>query len=252
MSIATEIQRLQTAKADIKAAIENKGVIVGDGTIDTYAEKIGEISAGGGGDNPLDYAQTLTFASMNVFGKAVVELNAGKVLDLGRMFYGTTSANKNTIVEHLTINHNGQPISMQEMICTTGSSSDDSILKKLTLNIDTSKCQYFKNFVRGKLGLTIIDGTPIDFSSNIENTITTFSNCHKLTDFRVVKGTIKQSFNISSCYSLSNETLENLIEGLADLTGGTTQTLTLHNTAGKNLTDEQKATITAKNWTLAY
>ena len=47
MSIATEIERLQTAKADIKSAIENKGVTVGDGTIDTYAEKIGEIEVGG-------------------------------------------------------------------------------------------------------------------------------------------------------------------------------------------------------------
>ena len=39
MSIATEIQRLQTAKADIRTAIEEKGVEVGDGLIDTYAEK---------------------------------------------------------------------------------------------------------------------------------------------------------------------------------------------------------------------
>lgn len=49
MSVATEITRLQTAKADIKTAIEEKGVTVGDGTIDTYAEKIAEISSGGQG-----------------------------------------------------------------------------------------------------------------------------------------------------------------------------------------------------------
>lgn len=48
MSIATEIQRLQTAKAEIKSAIEEKGVEVGNGLIDTYAEKISEISGGGG------------------------------------------------------------------------------------------------------------------------------------------------------------------------------------------------------------
>jgi hypothetical protein len=252
MSITTEIQRLKTAKADSKTAIEEKGVQVGDGLIDTYAEKIREISVGSVGDNPLDYARTITFANMNVFGKAVVELNIGKVSNLDRMFYGTTSASKNTIVERLTIIHNGQPTSMQEMICTTGSSSDDSILKKLTLNIDTSKCQYFKNFVRGKYGLTIIDGTPFDFSSNVESTITTFTSCGLLTDFRVVKETIKQSFNISSCNSLSNETIENIIEGLADLTGKETQTLSLSNAVGKKLTDEQKAIITAKNWTLAY
>ncbi len=44
MSIASEITRLQNAKSDIKASIENKGVTVGDGTIDTYASKINEIS----------------------------------------------------------------------------------------------------------------------------------------------------------------------------------------------------------------
>lgn len=49
MSIANEIQRLQSAKANIKSAIEEKGVTVGDGTIDTYAEKISQISSGGGG-----------------------------------------------------------------------------------------------------------------------------------------------------------------------------------------------------------
>lgn len=48
MSIATEIERLQTAKKNIKSAIEEKGVTVGDGNIDTYAQKIGEISVGGG------------------------------------------------------------------------------------------------------------------------------------------------------------------------------------------------------------
>ena len=59
MSVATEIQRLQQAKADIKSAIEEKGVTVGDGTIDTYAEKIGEISGGGSG-LPTDIAEIQT------------------------------------------------------------------------------------------------------------------------------------------------------------------------------------------------
>lgn len=44
MNITSEIERLQTAKASIKTSIENKGVTVGDGTIDTYASKIDEIS----------------------------------------------------------------------------------------------------------------------------------------------------------------------------------------------------------------
>lgn len=52
MSIATEIERLQNAKASMKTAIENKGVEVGDATIDAFADKINEISVGTEG-NPF-------------------------------------------------------------------------------------------------------------------------------------------------------------------------------------------------------
>lgn len=50
MSIASEITRLQTAKADIKAAIEGKGVTVPSAaTLDDYAGYVDTISGGGGG-----------------------------------------------------------------------------------------------------------------------------------------------------------------------------------------------------------
>lgn len=48
MSIANEITRLQTAKADLKTAIMAKGVEVADtDTIDTYASKVDAIESGG-------------------------------------------------------------------------------------------------------------------------------------------------------------------------------------------------------------
>ena len=48
MSIASEITRLQGAKADIKTAIEAKGVTVPSAaSIDTYGTYVGQISAGG-------------------------------------------------------------------------------------------------------------------------------------------------------------------------------------------------------------
>lgn len=50
--INTELSRLQTAKADLKTAIEAKGVTVGGGTIDTYPALIEQISAGGVGSLP--------------------------------------------------------------------------------------------------------------------------------------------------------------------------------------------------------
>ena len=50
MSIASEIERLQEAKADIKSAIENKGVSVpSSALLDTYNTYIAQISGGSSG-----------------------------------------------------------------------------------------------------------------------------------------------------------------------------------------------------------
>ena len=47
MSVATEITRIETAKSNIKTAIENKGVSVpNDALLDTYATYVSQISGG--------------------------------------------------------------------------------------------------------------------------------------------------------------------------------------------------------------
>lgn len=71
-----------------------------------------------------------------------------------------------------------------------------------------------------------------------------------LQDVEFVPGTVRVSIRFPSAY-LTEASIESIINGLADLTGGTAQTLTL-NGVGAKLTDAQKARITAKNWTLAY
>ena len=251
MSIANEIQRLQNAKADIKSAIENKGVTVGDGTIDTYAEKISEISGGGG----VDYSPFLTqarFYSMNDFGKSELELNLQRLTELGSLFYegesGSVEARVNKTVEHLTIN-SGE---ITSMYCSFSTSNyKDTTLKRLTLNIDTSKCTGFYQSFRGRNALEIIDGTPLDFTS-VTSANNTFLSCDNLAEIRFVPNTIKVGFSFASSANLSAESIQSIINGLADLTGGTAKELTLHATVGNKLTDTQKATITAKNWTLVY
>ena len=57
MAISDEIQRLQTAKADLKTAIEAQGVTVPSSTtLDGYAALVGQISGGGGGStNEISY-----------------------------------------------------------------------------------------------------------------------------------------------------------------------------------------------------
>ena len=53
MSVASEITRLQNAKADLKTAIEGKGVTVPSSTkLDGYADLVDSIQQGGGGGDP--------------------------------------------------------------------------------------------------------------------------------------------------------------------------------------------------------
>lgn len=69
MTIAENLQRIQTAKTDIKTAIENKGVNVGDITIDGYAAKIDEITVGGSAEdaNAIKNAEVLTITENGTY-----------------------------------------------------------------------------------------------------------------------------------------------------------------------------------------
>ena len=64
MSIATDLTRLQTAKADLKTAIEGKGVTVPSATkIDGYADLVDSIPSGGGGYSWNEVTMTSSFAN---------------------------------------------------------------------------------------------------------------------------------------------------------------------------------------------
>ena len=66
-----------------------------------------------------------------------------------------------------------------------------------------------------------------------------------------ISGVIGKSISFQDSSLLTNESVQNIIDCLKDLTGTTTQTLTLHADVKAKLTEEQIASITAKNWTLA-
>lgn len=66
------------------------------------------------------------------------------------------------------------------------------------------------------------------------------------------EGCIGKSLAIKDSSKLSAASVQSIIDCLKDLTGQTQQTLTFHATVGANMTDAQKAAITAKNWQLVY
>ena len=68
MSIVSQISRLKNAKSSIKTAIENKGVTVGNGTIDTYASKINKINTEG------DYFGEITESQYGWLGGSITKV----------------------------------------------------------------------------------------------------------------------------------------------------------------------------------
>ena len=114
--------------------------------------------------------------------------------------------------------------------------------------LDFSNCTETYQAFGSATKLTTIDKLIVS-----EKTIfnTPFAGCSLLENLRF-EGVIGGSLNIKSSPLLSGESVQSAIDHLKDLTGQTTQNLTLHATVGGKLTEEQKAAITAKNWTLVY
>ena len=80
MSIASEIARLQNAKANIKTAIENKGVTVGDIKLDAYSAKIDEISTGVEPTGTLEITENGTYdVKQKAYAKVAVPEPSGNI-----------------------------------------------------------------------------------------------------------------------------------------------------------------------------
>lgn len=98
---------------------------------------------------------------------------------------------------------------------------------------------------------TIVEIGEMDIS-NATNVAGMFGYCHGLERISFTPGCIKLSLNFAQSNLLNDASIQSIIDGLADLAGKATQTLTLHATVGGKLTQEQKDAASAKNWTLVY
>ena len=87
MNIAENLKRIVQAKSDIKTAIENKGVFVGDVTIDHYADKIDMIS-GAAGDEKIKLSDGICLSGSTWSTFDMGRYNWSNVHDWGSMFEG--------------------------------------------------------------------------------------------------------------------------------------------------------------------
>lgn len=250
MSIATEIERLQTAKADIKSAIENKGVTVGDGTIDTYAEKISEISGGGSGN--VDYLQYVATIS-GLF--QYCEFPTDTELDLYLPMLFTNSSVVNVINQSFFVAKGLKSVKLKCDVRNVPTIYTNMFNNANTVKmIDLSEFNTMvSNFTQTFAGCSALEEIKGEFDFSQCTTVNyPFSSASNLLEVRFKANTLSLSMPLNACSKLSDGSIQSIIDGLADLTGGTAKTLTLHATVGGKLTDEQKASITAKNWTLVY
>ena len=91
----------------------------------------------------------------------------------------------------------------------------------------------------------------IDFS-NASSCLNCFHLMSALREIRFVPGTIKCNFEIPDSPDLSDDSIQSIVDGFADMTGQDAIKLIVHKTVGGKMTDEQKTTLAAKNVTLVY
>lgn len=118
-------------------------------------------------------------------------------------------------------------------------------LKSIDFVNSTSKVTNFSGLFAGKTVLETVKGLDLSSATNVTNM---FLGCSNLKNITFVENRIKINFNLGSSSLLSNESIQSLINGLA--TVETAQNLTIHNDVATKLTDEQKATISSKNWNI--
>ena len=113
----TEMQRIQQAKSDIKAAIEEKGVTVGDGTIDTYAEKINKITGEDGFSPIIEIIE-----ADNGYYISITDINGTQTFSVnhGQDGTGVAQAEINQDGELVIIYSNGEVVNLGKVIGTNG------------------------------------------------------------------------------------------------------------------------------------
>ncbi len=203
------------------------------------------------------FIKTMRIYNFNEFGTKELEFNFEKANEFRNMFSIQTSGKdngyfeKNTTVEHLTVSTKALVIDMYRMFYCDNYCIDET-MKRITLNfdIDPDYGVNMNNIFQNMQGLEVIDGKPLNVASSASFN-NTFFQCVALKEVQFVENTIKSNISFAHSPNLSTETTQSIIDGLADLTGGTAQELAFHADIVLKLTDEQILQITNKNWSVS-
>ena len=93
----------------------------------------------------------------------------------------------------------------------------------------------------------------LDLSAIKTGSLSSFTACTSLVDFELKKNTLFVGFNIANSPSLSDKSIDSLVNGFADMTGQTAIVFTVHKDVKARIEANPVwlATLTSKNVTLA-
>lgn len=156
MSIASEISRLQGAKADLKTAIEGKGVTVSDATkLDGYADLVDAIQQGGGGSTLItkNISANGTYNASSDSADGYSQVNVAvpaSAVDTGTKNI-TENGNNQDVVGYAAVNvavpnsysaadegkvvSNGALVAQTSDTVTTNDTYDTTLINSLTVNV---------------------------------------------------------------------------------------------------------------------
>lgn len=180
----------------------------------------------------------------------LTEINEGNIIDctnmrtqMGSAFYGCFSLEEVHFINIPT----GISININNMFSLALNIIPDK-LKTVSFSpkININNAQLLFN---GRTAIENIIGE-LDFSfikdANSQNL--PFNGCTSLIEVRFTPESIKQDLSFRQSYRLSDESIQSILDGLANVTE--TRTLILHSEVYAKLTEEQKQSATDKGWTI--
>lgn len=124
-----------------------------------------------------------------------------------------------------------------------------SILERVDLTEYNTHFTTIQEAFRGQTKLKSILGVfDVSNCKTVSSLSNAFMECSALEDVEFASGTINVNISFSACKNLTAKSIQSIIDGLADLTGQTGQTVDFHSDIISKLTDEQWQQIYNKNW----
>ena len=116
--------------------------------------------------------------------------------------------------------------------------------------IDTSKGRSFNYFCGSCYNLISVPTLDVSQTGTSGTFNNAFSYCRELQEISFVKESIHRTISFWASSKLTDESIQSIIDGLADLTGQTAQKLSFHSVVTNKITEEQYEQIANKNWIL--